>query len=99
MSAKEEKYRKPRIAVVAHVGEAQGHLLRAIALHESLSESANSLLVVPRKSKGFLDSFFPEIRCEFVDWAFSHNDLFDMGLAEFVRQLKATISDLERIFE
>ncbi len=88
-----------RVAIVAHVGAAKGHLLRAIAIQNSLDEGVESLLVVPEKSKTFLHTFFPNVSCRFVDWLFSHNNLFDQSLSEVVEHLRRTITDLELIFE
>lgn len=88
-----------RVAVVAHVGHAKSHLLRAIAIHKHLAENFDSVLIVPEKSRGFVQEYFPDLSCEWVRWLFSHNDVFDMRLSEVVRQLKMTVLDLQQIFE
>ena len=89
-----------KIAIIAHAGEAKGHILRAIALQRCLEEVAETTLIVPKKSRAFVETFFPEIACEWITWPFGHNDVLDQAvkLSTFVEQLKLTTLELEKLF-
>jgi UDP:flavonoid glycosyltransferase YjiC (YdhE family) len=89
--------RRPRIAVLPHVGTARSHLLRAVALGRLLAPRSDVTLILPRSAQAFVAAHFPEISCEWIDWPYGHNDVLAPLLSEVVAQLTQTAVDLERI--
>ena len=87
-----------KVAIIPHVGSAKGHLLRAIAIHRALLESAefDSLLIVPERARVFMQEFFPDISCKWVNWGFEHSNM--LVVARTIRQIRIVGRDLEETF-
>jgi UDP-N-acetylglucosamine:LPS N-acetylglucosamine transferase len=88
---------KWRIAIIPHVGNSMGHLLRAIALQRALHELADTLLIIPDKAKEFIDCFFPGSACKWVPWNFGHSEITQLRLTEAVSNSKITASEITNI--
>lgn len=64
-----------KVAVVAHVGETVGHLVRGVTLARAIARrGSDTVLVAPAKAAGFVTKEVPDLSFRAIPWAFSHND-------------------------
>lgn len=88
-----------RIALIPHVGSTKAHLLRAIALQRMLSESYETLLVIPERAREFCDAFFPGLKCKWIPWNFGHTEMSQSRFTEIVKGSNTTAAEITRIFD